>query len=191
MVHHCRTRIRRLRIQELNVELLNTQPAHTCPAFLSMHPLCKNAKYVPLIRLCPAFLFMYFFGSDGGIQGGEVRLCQPTLQKLRRVQAYLGEVSRVRHGADPGPAHQRGIQGSPGVPQERAAWPGNLFRANLERCIQTPRGDGHGKTGSDSTDLAMSGSCDEHAGALTPDEVLRLFSSNKSGDDDEDVLFQF
>jgi hypothetical protein len=45
----------------------DTQPTFACPAFLSMHSLCKNAKYVPShTALCPAFLSFSFLGSYYG-----------------------------------------------------------------------------------------------------------------------------
>jgi len=45
-----------------------------------------------------------------------------------------------------------------------------------------------------STEIPGSESSDEHAGVLIPDEVLRLFTPNKSeddGEDDVDNMFQF
>jgi hypothetical protein len=56
-----------------NALALSMQPVHVCPGFLSMHDLCRNAKYV--FSFYPAFLLAFLSSIlTVRIQGGEGRL---------------------------------------------------------------------------------------------------------------------
>lgn len=86
-----------------------------------MHAHCKNAKYVPSSPPCSALAFallLWFFLSPVltvGFQGGEVRPCQSSLQKLRRIRADADEASRVEDRGDPGSAaHEGRVHGGTG-----------------------------------------------------------------------------
>jgi hypothetical protein len=165
------------------------QPVYTCPAFLSMHGLCRNAKYVP-----PTVLFFAFFpsilmvASRAGRYDSASRHCKacPGFQQIRAeswikvtpVQLLRGEHDAVQEFR---------------VRKEAQSGQGTYSEPILNAVFKVLMMMAASKTGPVSAEIPISEPSDEHAGVLTADEELGLFTSNElvgDGVDGIDSMFQ-
>ena len=146
---------------------LDMQPAYTCPAFLSMHRLCRNAKYVPPTVLCPAWILTVAFRA--GRYDSASRHCKncPGFQQIRvesGIEVIPVELTRGEYWA------VQEFRKNARHDQETYSEP--ILNAGFKVLMMMATA----KTGSDSTEISDSESSDEDAEVLTPDEVLGWFT---------------
>jgi hypothetical protein len=171
---------------------MHYQPVYSCPAFLSMHGLCRTAKYVPptvLFFAFPPSILMVAF--RGGRYDSAIRHCKtcPGFQQIRAesgIKVTPVRVLRGEHDAVQEFRFRKKAQPS------QEAYSESIMNAVFKVLMMMATS----MTGPVSTEIPISESepSGEHAGVLTADEELGLFMSNQpvgDGVDDIDNMSQF